>query len=158
MVFYAQHIAFFIALIVLQTSMVSESHSNVVNKPRDKVNSSTTVQFKSTPIPSVKTQEPQYLNGNEQQTKPGEFKDFIDNNLKNVVIGLVCVVGFILLILVCCCVCCAATVCNRTTKQCDLKELQTGKQDYHPSKSLNKNDYQISANAHVSLSDIPWKS
>ena len=57
----------------------------------------------------------------EDNVKPATIEDWIDSNLKNVIIGMIVAAALFIITLVCCCVCCAATVCNRTTKRRDTK-------------------------------------
>ena len=98
----------------------------------------------------AKTQKPQFskMKSYEEEGKPpANMLDFIDNNLKKVVIGGIAVLALMIIILVCCCVCCAATVCNRVTKKRDtdwkqkinVAEMEEYLQHFHSVSDLNKN-------------------
>ena len=85
--------------------------------------------------------------------KPGTFEDFIDTNLKTIMIGIIVVVAVIIITLVCCCVCCAATVCNRSTKRRDTQS----KQDVHFSKEQDY-DHETTSYVQIYSPKAPWKS
>ena len=85
--------------------------------------------------------------------KPGTFEDFIDTNLKTIMIGIIVVVALIIITLVCCCVCCAATVCNRSTKRRDTQS----KQDVHFSKEQDY-DHETTSYVQICSPKAPWKS
>jgi cell division protein FtsL len=105
------------------------------------------------------------MKGDEENGKPTNFLDFVDNNLKNVVIGVIAAVAVMIITLVCCCVCCAATVCNRATKNRDdipkqkmyAAEVQDYLQHFHPLSDLNKTP-ETSSNIHDYSPASPWKS
>ena len=163
-----------IACIALQTCMVltpeksagnsktSENISRVVKETNSsKSHNQTTVTSGATTHGQVaKKQKPQYslMKSYEEDGKPANILDFIDNNLKKVVIGVITVVALMIFVLVCCCVCCAATVCNRARNKCDTEskqkmdvaEVQDCHQHFYSESNLNKIP---SVNSPV----VPWK-
>ena len=109
----------------------------------------------------AKTQKPQYslMKRYEEDGKPANILDFIDNNLKKVVIGVITVVALMIIVLVCCCVCCAATVCNPARKKCDTEPKQ--KMDVAEKQEYLQHFYSVSnlnkiPSVHSPVG--PWKS
>lgn len=73
--------------------------------------------------------------GYQEGVKPPGFQDFMDRNLKKIIIGVIAVISVCIVTVVCCCVCCAATVCNPTRKQrntaaTEARQEQAEIQDY----------------------------
>ena len=156
-----------LTMLTLDEKSLGKSNANVDNSIEKETNSST-LQNQTTAASGdttngqlAKTQKPQYsiMKSYQEDGKPANILDFIDNNLKKVVIGVITVVAVMIIVLVCCCVCCAATVCNRARKKCDTRpkqemevaELQEDTQHFHSVSNLNK-----IPSVHSPV--VPWKS
>lgn len=119
MILYKLHFVSLTACIALQTCMFSTADKSGVGQDW-KFETDDTLQNSTRTASNITQKYSKYsrMTGYEEEDiKPAEILDFIDNNLKKVVIGVIAVVAVIIITLVCCCVCCAATVCNRATKQ-----------------------------------------
>lgn len=130
-----------------ETLVNNNGNTSMLRLPSDDINLKKRGQGENISAPA-KLQD---IRDNNQKTeeykddiKPGTFEDFIDTNIKKIIIGMIVIVALIIITLVCCCVYCSATVFNRSTRRRDNKS----KQDVHSSKEQN-DDHETPPNVHI---------